>query len=222
ALDGKGAIEVRGIKGQTSMNDLPVIGLALGPLMQIFEVLNSGLGSLIGAGGKTKLGETDVTSSFTISNGIINTKDTKILSNIYQGDIAGDINLPLWSMNVGGTVAVDQGLLGAVLSGVAKIPSTIPFQLTGDIDKPNVKIQSFSGAGSAGGNGITIPGLEKLEKKAPGVGSLLQGILGGGKTQQTAPTPQSDTGGTPPAQQQPQPQQQQKVNPADLLKKLFK
>lgn len=220
ALDGKGAIEVRGIKGQTSMNDLPVIGLALGPLMQIFEVLNSGLGSLIGAGGKTKLGETDVTSSFTISNGIINTKDTKILSNIYQGDIAGDINLPLWSMNVGGTVAVDQGLLGAVLSGVAKIPSTIPFQLTGDIDKPNVKIQSFSGAGSAGGNGITIPGLEKLEKKAPGVGSLLQGILGGGKTQQTAPTPQSDTGGTPPAQQQPQ--QQQKVNPADLLKKLFK
>ncbi len=226
ALDGKGAIEVKGIKGQTSMNDLPVIGLALGPLMQIFEVLNSGLGSLIGAGGKTKLGETDVTSSFTIANGIINTKDTRILSNIYQGDIAGDINLPLWSMNVGGTVAVDQGLLGAVLANVAKIPSKIPFQVTGDIDKPNVKIQSFSGAGSAGGNGIAVPGLEKLEKKIPGVGNLLQGILGGGSsTQQTAPAPQ--TGTTPPAQQQPQPQQQQQqqqqqINPADLLKKLFK
>jgi len=227
ALDGKGAIQVKGIKGQTSMNDLPVIGLALGPLMQVFEVLNSGLGTLIGSGGKTKLGETDVTSTFTISNGIINTKDTKILSNIYQGDIAGDINLPLWSMNVGGTVAVDQGLLGAVLANVARIPSQIPFQVTGDIDKPNVKIQSFSGASSAGGGGIAIPGLDKLEKKVPGVGSLLQGILGGGSTTppQTAPAPQTDTSGSaPPPQQQtaPQPQQQQQINPADLLKKLFK
>ena len=227
ALNGKGAIEVKGIKGQSSLNDMPVIGLALGPLMQIFEVLNSGLGGLIGAGGKTKIGETDVTSSFTISNGTINTKDTKILSNIYEGDIAGDINLPLWSMNIGGTVKVDQGLLGAVLANVARLPSQIPFQVTGNIDKPNVKIQSFSGAGSAGGGGIKVPGLDKLEKKVPGVGGLLQGILGGGSTtqQQTAPPPQSgstgDSGQTPPPQ--PAPQQQQKtINPADLLNKLFK
>ncbi|MEX0694278.1 MAG: AsmA family protein [Rhodospirillales bacterium] len=226
ALDGKGAIEIRGIKGESSLSDLPVIGLALGPLMQVFEVLNSGLGSLIGAGGKTRLGESDVTSSFTISNGIINTKDTKLLSNIYEGNIAGDINLPLWSMNVGGTVAVDQGLLGAVLSNVARIPTSIPFQVTGNIDKPNVKIQSFSGAGSAGGQGIAIPGLDKLEKKVPGVGGLLQGILGGGNT--------SGSGGTTPQQQQPAPQpqqqqeqpapqpQQQKIDPADILKQLFK
>lgn len=191
--------------------------------MQVFEVLNSGLGSLIGAGGKTKLGETDVTSSFTISNGIINTKDTKLLSNIYEGNIAGDINLPLWSMNVGGTVAVDQGLLGAVLSNVARIPTKIPFQVTGNIDKPNVKIQSFSGAGSAGGQGIAIPGLDKLDKKVPGVGGLLQGILGGGSAAgQAAPAPQSETSGSTPPAQQPAPQQQQKINPADLLKQLFK
>lgn len=225
ALDGKGAIEVRGIKGQSSLNDLPVIGLALGPLMQVFEVLNTGLGSIIGAGGKTKIGETDVTSSFTISNGRINTKDTKILSNIYEGDISGDINLPLWSMNIGGTMKVDQGLLGAVLANVARLPTEIPFQVTGNIDKPNVKIQSFSGSGSAGGEGIKIPGLDKLEKKAPGVGSLIQGILGGGgsSTQQSAPPPQGDTSGsaTPPPQPQPQ-QQQKKIDPADLLKQLFK
>ncbi len=226
ALGGKGAIEVRGIKGQSSLNDMPVIGLALGPLMQIFEVLNSGLGSIVGAGGKTKIGETDVTSSFTISNGTINTKDTKILSNIYEGDISGDINLPLWSMNIGGTVKVDQGLLGAVLANVARLPSQIPFQVTGDIDKPNVKIQSFSGPGSAGGEGIKVPGLDKLEKKVPGVGGLLQGILGGGSsTQQSAPPSQGGSdgsGATSPPQPQPQQQQQQKLNPADLLNKLFK
>lgn len=229
SLGGKGAIEVRGIKGQSSLSDMPVIGLALGPLMQIFELLNSGLGTIVGAGGKTKLGETDVTSSFTIVNGTINTKDTKILSNIYEGNLSGDIVLPLWSMNVGGTLKVDQGLLGAVLSNVARLPTQIPFQLTGNIDSPNVKIQSFSGAGSAGGQGIKIPGIDKLEKKVPGVGNLLQGILGGGSssgsssgsTTQQAPPPQNGSGATPPPQPAPQ-QQQQKINPADLLKQLFK
>lgn len=219
SLDGAGAIEVKGIKGQSSLADMPVIGLALGPLLQVFEVLNSGLGSLIGSGAKTGIGETDVTSTFTISKGIINTKDTKIISNIYKGDIAGDINLPLWSMNIGGNVSVDQGILGTVLANVARIPSKIPFQVTGDIDKPNVKIQSFKGTNSAGGSGIKIPGLEKLEKKIPGVGGLLQGLLGGGtKSQPTTPQPQS--GNEPPAQQ-PQPQQQQQLNPADLLRKLL-
>ncbi len=219
SLGGKGAIEIKGIKGQSSLADMPVVGLALGPLLQVFEVLNSGLGSLIGSGAKTGIGETDVTSTFTISNGTINTKDTKIISNIYKGDIAGDINLPLWSMNIGGNVSIDQGILGTVLSNVARMPSTIPFQVTGDIDKPNVKIQSFTGAGSAGGGGIKIPGLDKLEKKAPGVGGLLQGILGGGSApKQTAPVPQS--GNEPPAQQ-PQQQQQKKLDPADLLRKLL-
>ncbi len=219
SLDGAGAIEIKGIKGQSSLADMPVVGLALGPLLQVFEVLNSGLGSLIGSGAKTGIGETDVISTFKISNGIINTKDTKIISNIYKGDIAGDINLPLWSMNIGGNVSVDQGLLGTVLANVARIPSKIPFQVTGDIDKPNVKIQSFNGANSSGGSGIKIPGLEKLENKIPGVGGLLQGLLGGGTKSQPA-TPQPQSGNEPPTQQ-PQPQQQQQLNPADLLRKLL-
>ncbi|MGJ3258440.1 MAG: AsmA family protein [Rhodospirillales bacterium] len=230
-LDGKGAIEVRGIKGQSSLSDLPVIGLALGPLMQVFEVLNTGLGALVGAGGKTRIGETDVTSSFTISNGTLNTPDTKILSNIYEGDISGDINLPLWSMNIGGKLSVDQGLLGTVLANVARLPSDIPFQITGNIDKPNVKIQSFGGAGSAGGEGIKVPGLDKLEKKAPGVGGLIQGILGGvtggsgsgGTSTQSEPPSQTGSGtegAEPPPQQAPQ--QQKKLDPRDILKQLLK
>lgn len=225
ALNGKGAVEVRGIKGESSLSDMPVVGLALGPLMQIFELLNGGLGSLIGAGNKTKLGETDLTGSFTISNGTVNTTDTKIISNVYEGKVAGDINLPSWTMNVGGEVSVDQGLLGAVLANVARVPSRIPFQVTGDMDKPNVKIQSFGG-GSAGGTGIKIPGLDKLEQKVPGVGGLLQGILGGGSSGSTtpsAPPTQGSTGGSEPPPQQPQPQQQQKqvIDPARLLKGLF-
>lgn len=221
SLSGGGAVDIKGIKGQQSLSDMPVIGLMLGPLMQIFEVLNSGLGAIIGAGGKAGLGETDVTSTFTVTNGVVNTKDTKIISNLYQGNIAGDVNLPVWSMNIGGDLAIDQGLVGTVLANIVRVPSKIPFQVTGDIDKPNVKIQSFTGSTSQGGEGIKIPGLDKLEKKAPGVGNLLQGILGGGSAQQQqapAPTtnePPSQDGTTPPAQE-PVPQQQQQ-NPINQL-----
>ena len=218
ALGGKGAIEVRGIKGESSLGDLPVIGLALGPLLEVFELLNSSLGSLIGAGANTKVGETDVTSTFNIDNGTLTTNDTKIISNLYKGDIKGTVNLPLWSMNVGGELSMDQGLLGSLLANVVRIPSKIPFEVNGDIDKPNVKIKPFSGASSEGGGGIKIPGLDTLEKKVPGVGGLLQGLLGGAP----APKPAPSTGGgeTPPAQQQQQPAQ---PDPAQqLLNKLFK
>lgn len=222
SLDGKGAIEIKGIKGKSSLADLPVIGLALGPLMQIFEVLNSGLGSLLGAGAKTGIGETDVTSTFTIANGVVNTKDTKIISNVYQGNLAGDINLPLWSMNVGGKVAVDQGLVGTLLANVARLPSQIPFQVTGNIDSPNVKIQSFSGAGSEGGGGIKVPGLDKLEKKAPGIGGLLNNLLGGGTAAPAEPvTPPAQSGSTESAPP-PQPEQKKPDATQQLLKKLFK
>ncbi len=232
-LGGKGAIEIRGIKGQQSLSDMPVVGMVLGPLLQVFEVLNSGLGTLLGAGANTRVGETDVSSAFTVTNGVVNTKDTKIISNLYEGTISGDLNLPLWSMNVGGNLAVDQGLLGTLLANVARVPSKIPFQVTGNIDKPNVKIQSFGGSASQGGEGIKIPGIDKLEKKAPGVGRLLQGILGGGATQQQAPAPQpsanepppqtdsgaSQSGSAPPAQQ-PQEQKQDPIN--QLLRGLIR
>ncbi len=210
-LNGKGAIQVNGIKGDAAISDMPVIGLALGPLLRIFELLNSGLGAFA----KTGLGDTNVTSTFVIDNGIIKTNDTRMLSNIYDGKISGAINLPQWTMDVGGKVALDQGVIGGLLANVVRIPSEIPFHVSGNIDKPNVKLQSI---GSSESGGIKIPGLEKLDKKVPGVGGLIQGILGGGSgnssSSQTAP-PSQGTGSEPPAQQPPA--QQPSSNPAEKL-----
>ena len=71
------------------------------------------------------------------------------------------------------------------------------------------------------GGGLAIPGADRLIKKLPkGIGSVLQGVLGGG----TPPPPTSGSTGTgnePPPRSQP-PQQQQKVDPVDLLRDLFK
>lgn len=209
-LNGKGAIQVNGIKGDAAISNMPVIGLALGPLLRIFELLNSGLGVLA----KTGLGDTNVTSTFVIENGIIKTNDTRMLSNIYDGNISGVINLPQWTMDVGGKVALDQGVIGGILANVVRIPSDIPFNVSGNIDKPNVKLQSI---GSAEGGGIKIPGLEKLDKKVPGVGGLIQGILGGGSSGSSGTTaPPSQGSGTEPPAQQP-PAQEAPANPAERL-----
>lgn len=211
-LNGKGAISVNGIKGDAPLADLPIVGLALGPLMKVFELLNSGLGAFA----KTGLGETNVNSTFVIQNGVIQTNDARMLSNLYDGNLAGSINLPAWTMDVGGKVALDQGVIGGLLANVVRIPSQIPFQVSGNIDKPNVKIQSI---GKSDGGGIQIPGLNKLEEKVPGVGNLLKGILGGGSSGSSGSTaPPSQSGGSePPAQQPPSQQQQPPANPAEQL-----
>jgi hypothetical protein len=122
-------------------------------------------------------------------------------------------------MEVGGKVALDQGVIGGLLANVVRIPSEIPFEVSGNIDKPNVKIQSI---GSSDGGGIKIPGLNKLEEKVPGVGNLLKGILGGGSSGSSgssgAPAPPTQSGGSePPAQQPPSQQQQPPANPAEQL-----
>ncbi len=229
SLDGQGAFQVKGVKSQGSLSDVPIIGVTFAPLLQIFELLNSGLGSLIGRGGQTGLGETDIESTFNIANGIVSTRDMRILSNIYNGDISGDINLPAWQMDVGGKIAVDQGVLGAVLANVARIPNEIPFTVSGDIDAPNVNLQGFGRSGSSSGSVIPIPGLDKLEEKVPGVGGLIQGILGGGRSgstsdpnTQSAPPAQEPSSQEPPAQPPAQQPPQQRTNPAEqLLRGIF-
>ncbi len=224
ALNGQGAFQVNGVKARRSLADVPIIGVTFGPLLQIFELLNSGLGSIIGRGAQTGLGETDITSTFNIANGIVSTRDMRILSNIYNGNIAGDISLPAWQMDVSGNIAVDQGVVGALLAGVARLPNQIPFTVKGDIDNPKVNLQGF-GSG-AGGGVIPIPGLDRLEEKVPGVGGLLQGILGGGAGgtssgqggTTTAPPSQQPSPQQPPSQQPPAQQPQpQRVNPAEQL-----
>lgn len=208
SLNGKGAIQINGIKGDAALSDMPVVGLALGPLLQVFELLNSGLGAFA----KTGLGDTDVTSTFVIQNGLIRTDDARMLSNIYDGKLAGTINLPSWTMDMGGKVALDQGVIGGLLANVARIPSEIPFQVSGNIDKPNVKIQSI---GTSESGGIKIPGLDKLEQKVPGVGNLLKGILGGGSGSSSGSSAPPSQSSEPPAQQPPS--QQPSSNPAEQL-----
>ena len=194
-LAGQGRFELKGIDpagaGQGSM---------LAPVIGILQPLNA-------LGGRRGGGLADVTSTFQVGRGVASFNDLKLSSGVGSGSARGSIDLPNWQVRTTGEVRLDRNLLVALLAQQTRLPPVVPFEITGRLDSPNVKLET----GGTGTGGIAIPGLDKLRKKNPGVGAvvdqLLPGILGG--TQQTR-EPQPSTEPTPrePSPQQPTRQQQ--------------
>ncbi|PPR73127.1 MAG: hypothetical protein CFH03_01002 [Alphaproteobacteria bacterium MarineAlpha3_Bin2] len=196
-------------------------GTMLAGAMGLVTALNN-LSGLFG-GANTSAGLVDLSGSFAFRNGIANSRDIKVVANMGNGTAAGTIDLPRWLIDVKGQIQLSQNVLTALLSkGTNRnVTQTVPFSVRGRIDKPTINLDTSK----ITGGGLPIPGIDRLLKKAPkGVGSILQGILGGGATQpQTGGSTSGSTGANEPPPPQPQQQQQQKVNPLDLLLKgLFK
>jgi len=169
-------------------------------------------------GGGKSAGVVDISGSFNIQNGVASTRDMAIAASMGNGNAAGTIDLPRWLIDVSGQVQLSQNFLTALISRQTRrnVTQSVPFTVRGRLDKPNINLDTSK----LPGGGLAIPGIDKLLKKAPkGVGSILQGILGGGAPQ---PEPSSPTPSNEPPPPQPQQQQQQKVDPVDLLRGLFK
>ncbi|MDA1090397.1 MAG: AsmA family protein [Proteobacteria bacterium] len=212
-LGGSGSVRLQGVDVQQG-NAGGMMAGALG----LVSALNQFGGTFGGA--NKPAGVVDLSGSFNISNGIANTQDMKIAASMGNGNAAGSIDLPRWLIDVKGQVQLSQNFLTALISKQTRRDATqsVPFTVRGRLDKPNINLDTSK----LTGGGLPIPGADKLLKKLPkGVGGILQGILGGG-----APQPQTEgstgTGNEPPPPQPQQQQQQQKVNPADLLRDLFK
>ncbi|MBT3911329.1 MAG: hypothetical protein HOF27_16860 [Rhodospirillaceae bacterium] len=142
-----------------------------------------------------------------------------------NGTAAGNINLPNWTIDMGGKVELAQSTLTKILRAkVRESRQAVPFAIKGPLDAPNVKVDT----GALLGAGIPIPGADALLNKAPkGVSRILKGVLGGvtgQESQEQPPSPPSASGSPPaPADTPPPPSEpQQQIKPQDLLKKLFK
>jgi len=220
ALNGNGSIGLSQVDPKGSAGGGTALAGALG-LVSGLANLNSAL-SL--QGGPTS-SLADMNATFTIENGVAKTSDVGILSSLGQGKAAGVVDLAGWGINLDGEISLAQSVLTQLLTK-SNQTQTVPFSISGALDSPNVKMDTASLA--SGGIRI-IPGVEKLLEKK-GVGTILQGILGGGvtsgsDTQQQPTTTQPSSGSAPPSQQPPsqQPsQQQQPLKPEDLLKQLLK
>lgn len=210
ALNGSLAITGKGldIKDMSSLG--PGAGAA-GMLMALNQ-----LGGVLG-GPKAGSGFADVDARFTIDRGIATPQSLKVLTNVGVATATGTVDLPAWQVDLKGGIQPAPNLLTAILSAKTKLPKNVPFAVSGALDKPNVKVET---AGLAAG-GVAIPGVDRLLKKK-GVGSVLQGILGGGSTSPQQ-QPSQDSGGSAP----PPPQGSssggsssgsQKITPQDILR----
>lgn len=212
-LNGKGSFVLEGLDVRSGGG-----GSAMSGMLDLVLGLNQLGGQLTGS--RKGKGLADATGSFVITNGIARTQDIKLLSSVGNGEAKGFVDLPRWNLDVSGQVDLTQNLLTQLLKRGQKSTTAVPFRVYGRLDKPNVKLKAPNLGGA-----LPIPGLDKVIKKQPGVGKLLDQIIpglgGGGSTQQQQPQTQQQQQPQQQQQQQQQPQQKQKVRPEDILKDLF-
>ncbi len=226
--------------GRSLRDMIGALGGTAGVALTEIDVEKAGKGSMMSGllglltslnrlGGSNTNDRAAMTGNFRIARGVARTDDIKITSAYGNGVAAGDINLPAWTINMEGQMALAQNFVTQLLRAkIRESRSAVPFSIKGALDAPNVKVDT----GALLGAGIPIPGADALLNKAPkGVGNILRGILGGGAQPQQPstkplPTPPPVTsGGQPAPADTPPPVNRQEaptLKPEDLLKKLFK
>jgi len=213
ALGGKGSIALKGLDVAKTGK-----GTALSAALGLVAGLNNLGGALSGkkAGG----GLADINGNFNINKGIAVTNDLALKSSMGNGQAQGSIDLSRWLIDVAGQVEMSQNFLGLILNQGQPATTRLPFSIKGNLDAPNVKLDTSKLQGA----GLPIPGLDKVLKKK-GIGNILQQIIPGlGGTSQSQPTsspPATSSGSTPPPPPPP-PAEPQKITPQNLLKGLLK
>ncbi len=217
---GNVAAMVSGLNGNgvVALNRLDVSGAGQGSALAGALGLVASLNQLGGAlgGPKGRGTQADITGTFTIDKGVARSTDLKLASGLGNGQAQGTVDLPRWGIDVNGQIQLAPNLLTQLVDKRAQAPQPVPFQVSGVLDAPTVKLDV-----SKLPAGLPIPGADRLLKKK-GVGKALEGILGVPGGQETTPSQPSQPQAQP-TPQQPQPQQQQRrVRPEDLLKGLFR
>jgi uncharacterized protein involved in outer membrane biogenesis len=210
ALAGGGSIDLKGINVSRSGK-----GTALSSVLGLLSKLNKIGGSL--SGKKAGAGLADIAGTFNVSKGIAQSGDLTLVSSIGNGQAQGKVDLSRWLINVDGQIEMSQNFIGKILKKGPSTPSMLPFSIRGDLNAPNVKLDTSKLLAG----GLNIRGLGSVLKKK-GIGGLLHDIVPGlgGSSQNPQPSSQSQaTGGSVPPQ--PPPEQQQQLQPKDFLKSLL-
>ncbi|MEE2699100.1 MAG: AsmA family protein [Pseudomonadota bacterium] len=208
SLGGEGAFQFRNLNVQNGRSKNILAG-ALGLVSALNQV-----SGILGVG-KTNDNSVNFSSVFSIRKGIATSKNIRIISGLGEGKAEGVINLPLWGIDIKGNVKLGQNLLKVIASrgNRKKISQELPFAVYGNLDSPNIKLDTSKITGLA----LRLPGAEKLLNKLPkGVGGVLQGILGG-KINRHETVPSENAQPSAPTQQP-----KNKIDPVDVLKEIFR
>ena len=192
-----------------------------------------GLGSLFRAitrfgvdlGGKPGGRLADINGTYTITRGVVRFDDLTLSSNLAKGLVRGSADLPRWHIQADGQLALAEDLVTQLLLKNTKRRPTIPFSISGAIDKPRVKLETARLPG--GGIRIPVPALDKLRKKNPDIGralgKFLPGLIGQpASAPASSPTTSSVEPATGPEPVPPPPSRQEKPKVENLLKGILR
>jgi len=212
-LEGGGSISLEGMNVSRGGK-----GTALSSVLGLLSELKS-VGARL-SGKKANAGLANVTGTFKVSKGIAQSSDLTLSSSMGNGRAKGMVDLSRWLINVVGQFEMSQNFIGKILNNGTSAKSKLPFLIRGDLDAPNVKLDTsklLSG-------GLIIRGLDSILKKK-GVGDLLQNIVPGlgGSNQNSQPSsPSTSVDGSIPPPSPPQSlQNQQRAPHKDFLKDLL-
>ncbi|MBM3581700.1 MAG: hypothetical protein FJX37_07020, partial [Alphaproteobacteria bacterium] len=205
SLGGSGSVALTGldVKGGAK-------GSALAGALDLVKAVGDLGGMLAGRAGG---GQADVTGTFAIDRGIARSSDLRLISGFGNGAARGGIDLPRWQIDVAGEIQLAQNVLTQILDKSGRAAQPVPFSVVGSLDAPTVRLDTSKLPG-----GLPIPGADRLLKK-PGVGEVLQGIIGGQPPSQQQPQQQQQQ---QQQQQPPQQQQQKPLRPQDLLRGILR
>ncbi|NQV55350.1 MAG: AsmA family protein [Rhodospirillales bacterium] len=207
-------------RGTASLSNLDVSSSGVGAsafsgIVQLIRSLNGLAGDL---GGKSRKSLANLNGAYTINRGIVSLNDFNLTSDLANGSMKGTADLPAWRIKADGRLKLTQNLVGQLLLGTAAANTVLPFSITGQLDAPNVKLDTAS----LPRGGIRVPGLDRLRKKK-GIGAILDQVLPGLSPAPAPPQPSPQTGtGVPPPQQQPTETQPRNTKPEDFLKNILR
>lgn len=188
--------------GGLTLNDLDITagqvrGTALAGLLQPIASLNDLAGTILGNLDKSQR-LADLDSQFSIDRGRLSFDPLSLVSALYEGTLAGDINLLDWTIDAQGVANLGDSPLKDAVGAFIKIPDEIPVSIAGALDSPAINLKT---AGLQGGDGALggaareairevapeaeqvirdlAPEAERvLRDVAPGAENLLRGVLG--------------------------------------------
>jgi uncharacterized protein involved in outer membrane biogenesis len=130
------------------------------------------LNQFAAVGGLGQQSAARIEGGYSVQNGITHLRSVAVSSALYNGTLQGVVNLPLWSLDVEGQVRLSDNLVAGLLRKKLKLPEVVPVRLSGDIDRPLVRV--LGGQPLAPSDGANAP---KVEQVVP---ALLDKYIGDG------------------------------------------
>lgn len=169
-LSGNGAFLATGLDARGGAQG-PFLSAVLSPVRALSQ-----LGGVLG-GGVSK-GFASMSASFNGESGVFMLSDAIVKSNVYSGEFAGAVDLPRWWVEVDGRVRLEANVITELLGNRLQLPSLIPVSVKGQLDAPNVKMDTNTGGASSAKPLQPVPAeAPPTAIQPPNPLDLFQGIL---------------------------------------------